>query len=153
AREPLVATSSPGAHVLAQPGQNSVAVHLEVSFGSLANGAAADPTTFKPTLTTIPAKILLPLFSDVKDGSGNVVGKRADVVLPYTGTAQKFTFVARVKSAPFPVGPTLKRLSDADRVAFQLRRDFPPAVQNLRVQNPIGTAPDGTPRINVGQGV
>jgi hypothetical protein len=152
-REPLIAVSSPSAHVLVPPGQTSVTVHLEVSFGSLSNGAAADPTTFKPTLTTIPAKTLLPLFTDVKDGSGNVIGKRADVVLPYTAATQKFTFVARVKSVPFPVGPALKRLSDADRVAFQLRHDFPPTVQNLHVVNPIGFTSDGTPRINIGQGV
>jgi hypothetical protein len=114
-KEPLVNVTSPSPIMYVAAGQTQAQVRLAVLFGSASNGANADPATFSARLTGFKPADLMALFSDVRDGSGAVIGKSADVTIPLGSPSKRYSFVARVRSVPFSSGARTVTLSDSDQ--------------------------------------
>ncbi len=159
-REGLVTIISPTGfkppqEIVIDPAATSASVHLEVMFGTMIGDIPADPNTFQPRFSGIKKNDLAALFTDIIDpNTGNVIGKEADVVVPFKSSKKKYTFKAKVKSVPIPVGSNgkLRGFPDVDKAKIQLRKNTAPQVSNLRVSGAV-ELPDGTWRVNPGQPV
>ncbi len=141
----------PAFDIVIQPGQQQATVHLEVLFGSASNGVEADPNTFSPRFSRIKRDDLAAMFSDIVDGNGKVIGKQADVIVPFFNPKKKYAFKAKVTSQPFLIGTRFKVLRDADKAKIRLVPNQTPVISNLRVSNAIGQEPGGAWRVNAGQ--
>ncbi len=148
------ATVTPAVELPIEPGETSTQVLLEVRFGELPDGTGADPDTFKPRFTGIKSKLLLPIFEDVTDSDGRLVGKRAVVDIPYVSDRKNYRFSARVKSKPYQSDSgRFRTTSDTDRARLRLRRNTPPVIANLRLGGETLENADGSWRVNPGQGI